>query len=76
MQIKEVKIDKLTVMGDLPKVFETSFQLLLDNTPHSSIIVSRTSYVKGQFYVQRENSIYFEYDGLLASAMNRRNFKL
>ena len=76
MQIKEVKLDKLTVMGDLPKVLETSFQLLLDNTPHSSIIVSRTSYVTGQFYVQRENSIYFEYDGLLASAMNRRNFKL
>ena len=76
MQIKKVKIDKLTVMGDLPKVFETSFQLLLDNTPHASITVARTSFVVGQFYVQRENSIRFEYDGSLASAMNRRNFKL
>lgn len=76
MQIKEVKLDKLTVMGDMPKVFETSFQLLLDHTPHASIIGSRTSYVTGQFYVQNENSIYFEYDGLLSSAMNRRNFKL
>lgn len=76
MQIKEVKIDKLTVMGDMPKEFESSFQLLLDNTPHASVIVARTSYVTGQFYVQHENSVYFEYDGLLASAMNRRNFKL
>ena len=76
MEIKEVKMDKLTLMGNMNKEFESSFQLLLDQTVHSKISGARTSYVTGEFFAQNENSIRFEYDGVLAKSMNRRNFKL
>lgn len=76
MKVKNVKIDKLTIMGNLKKEHETSFQLLIDKSLHTEIFNARSSFVSGQFFSQDENSIYFEYDGLLAAVMNRRNFKI
>jgi Putative phage replication protein RstA len=76
VEIKQVKIDKLTIMGNLKKEMESSFQLLLDNFSHVKVDRALTSYVCGQFFFVDEDSIYFEYDGLNSSAMNKRNFRL
>lgn len=76
MEIKGVKLDKITVMGNLKKDFESSFQILLDKSSHVRIDRALTSYVCGQFFCMNENTIYFEYDGMNAVAMNKRNFRL
>ncbi|MDT2507869.1 replication initiation factor domain-containing protein [Enterococcus avium] len=76
MEIKDIKIDKLTIMGNLKKDLESSFQMLLDSLSHVKVDRALTSYVSGQFFFTDEDSIYFEYDGLNASAMNKRNFRL
>ena len=76
MEIREIKMDKLTILGNMKKEMESSFQMLLDSVSHVKIDQAYTSFVKGQFFFTDENSIYFEYDGVNSSVMNKRNFRL
>lgn len=76
MEIKELQLDKLTIVGNLKKDLESSFQLVLNNSLHVNILDSATSFVKGNFFNSFEDSVYFEYDGVNSSAMKKRNFRL
>lgn len=76
MGIKDIKIDKMTILGDLPKKYESSFQLLLDNSLDVEISNAFVSRVNGTFFGYTGNPIYFDYDGVNSLALKKRNFRL
>lgn len=76
MLVKDVKLDKLTCMGNLKKSYETNFQMLINKYAHVNLDQSMTSFARGQFFSDYEDSVYFEYDAVYSDAMGKRNFKL
>lgn len=78
MQIKEISLDKLTVVGTLNSAFSHVLQKLIDE-PHVRIKgTPSTDYVEGQFFFYGDDvePIYFCYDKINAQAMDKRNFRM
>lgn len=76
MEVLDVFIDKLTILGTLKKSMEVDFQRVINHFSHVRVDSVRTSYARGQFFYEEEHSINFEYDGLFSEAMNKRNFRI
>lgn len=78
MQIKDIFIDKLTVVGSLNSNFTHVLQTLIDE-PHVRIKgIPTTGYIEGQFYFYGDEGepVYFCYDEVNAQAMGKRNFRM
>lgn len=76
MSIKDIKIDKMTILGDLPKGLESSFQIFINNNLDVEIFNASTSRVNGTFFGYTDNPIYFDYDGINSTLLNKRNFRI
>lgn len=77
MEIKEISIDKMTIVGHLNSELAYALQNLI-NEAHVRIKgTPGTAFVEGQFFYFGETEpVYFSYDDINSSAMSKRNFRM
>lgn len=77
MEIMDVLIDKLTIVGNLNSNLEYALQNAA-NAGHAHVKENpSTSYIEGQFFFfGHEEHVYYKYDGINSSAMGKRNFRM
>lgn len=77
MEIKDIKIDKLTVVGHLNNELAYALQNAVDE-PHVRIIgLPTTGYIEGQFFFYGyDEPVYYKYDDVNSNSMGRRNFRM
>lgn len=77
MEIKDITIDKMAVVGHLHSDFSYALQKLV-NEPHVRIKgTPSTDFIEGQFFFYGETEpVYYSYDNINSSAMGKRNFRM
>lgn len=77
MEIKGLKIDKMTIVGQLNTELSYALQNAVDE-PHVRIEgVPKTGYIKGQFFFYGGfEPIYYCYDNIMAKSFEKRNFRM
>lgn len=77
MEIKDISIDKITIVGnlnpDLAHVLQT-----LANEPHARIYgIPSVDSIEGQFFFYGDDEpVHYSHDGINSNAMSKRNFRM
>jgi hypothetical protein len=76
LEIKQIEIDKLTVVGNLNSELSYALQNAT-NEPHVYIKANSTGYIEGKFFSYGySEAVYFCYDAINSQAMGKRSFRM
>jgi len=76
LEIKGLKIDKMTIVGQLNTELSYALQNAADES-HVRIEGARTGYIKGQFFFYGGlEPVYYCYDDIMAKSFDKRNFRM